>query len=268
MATPPTQRMGELHEIHSAEIFGGHKTKSSGNQWNDQTDGYIEHDDPFAFRWDGKSTKGQSITITVPMIEKIIEQSQGDRPAIPLRWYGNEKLTVILHDWVAVKDVDLSELLEAARRCKDLEIELAGARIAIDAVASERAVLHDVIKVTEGERDRARAALGSVKNELATSVLAGEAEPRQVPEYIPMLPWTIIHQVKLPNRVVNSGIHYDQDGHQSQFPATTVWVERAPNSSNRPRLMVNAVRVPGGDLYVDGKLHTRVAIDKPDIEVG
>lgn len=279
MATPTTTEMGDRHEKHLAEVFGGRQTKSSGNQWNDQGDVRNVHDEPFAFCVDGKSTKSKQIAITEEILDKIIEQSQGDRPAIGLRWYGNEKLTAVKHDWAAMKTTDVSELLEAARHSAELETELDGVKIAFEALRGERDALLGVLE----ERDRLREELATAQRNLAAEESAGSAEAyyhaqvreelaaqagRAVPEYIPLLPWTIIHQVKLPGRVVNSGIHYDRDGHQSQSLVTTVWVERAPNSSNRPRLIANAVRVTNGDLYVDGRLHTRVAIDNPDIEVG
>jgi hypothetical protein len=124
-ANPTTQRMGELHEIHLAEINHGTKTKSSGNQWHDQGDGRNTHDEPFAFCWDGKSTRGKQIAVTLDMIAKIREQAQGERPQIGLRWYGNDALDIVLEDWIAVTDADFEEMKLAAIRVAELETQVA-----------------------------------------------------------------------------------------------------------------------------------------------
>jgi hypothetical protein len=92
---------------------------------------------------------------------------------------------------------------------------------------------------------------------------------KAVPGYVPRLPWTVIHHVHLDGtRAVHSGISYSAEGYQAPFEVDTVRVERSPNSANRPRLIVNDLRVPQGDLYVDGKLQVRVCQDDPDIEAG
>lgn len=183
MPNPPTTEMGRLHEVHTAEILGGHKTGSSGNQWDDQLDGGHEHDEPFAFRWDGKSTKGKSITITIEMIEKVTEQAQGERPAMPLRWYGNEKLTSVLHDWIAVKDVDFSEILEAARNWAQVQADTGydtPAKIlhliesAREAVARERAGAGK-LKAAEKERDLLRRPLEDAQRGLVSALTEMDA---------------------------------------------------------------------------------------------
>jgi len=110
-------RMGELHELHVAEVLGGRRARGSGNQWDDPGDGRHDHTkDMFAFAWDCKSTTGLSITITDKIIDKITDQAGGERPAIPLRWYGNQALTLVDQDWIAVRLDDFEELLLAARR--------------------------------------------------------------------------------------------------------------------------------------------------------
>lgn len=115
-------RMGELHEIYLAEIFGGRKSRGSGNQWDDPADGRNDHTTtPFAFAWDGKSTTGTSITITEAMIEKIRDQAGGERPAIGLRWYGNQALTLVDEDWVLITAADMEELLAEARASASTE---------------------------------------------------------------------------------------------------------------------------------------------------
>lgn len=51
------------------------------------------------------STLGKSIGVTVEMWQKITEQSRGLLPMIPLRWYGDNRLTKIHLDLVAI-DLD------------------------------------------------------------------------------------------------------------------------------------------------------------------
>lgn len=269
--TPTTQRMGELHEIYLAEVFGGTKTKASGSQWTDPGDGANHHDDPFAFRWDGKSTKGRQIAITMEMVEKIIEQGGSERPALAFRWYGNEALTRVLHDWVACKAVDFSELLAAARESEGLRTELAGVRAAYEAVSQrmdELETLREALQRSTIVPPANMSPEGPAAVSASPGGSGGTSSIPAVPAYIPMLPWTIVHQVHLPSRVANSGVQYDAQGHQQTFTVDTVIIERALDSSNRPRLIINGARTPQGDLYVDGRLHTRVAVTRPDLEVG
>lgn len=108
------KKMGDKHEEDLAERLGGRKTRGSGNQPANPADGrHDRYNDPYAFAWDGKSTRGKSITITRDMIEKIEEQAHGERPMLALRWYDSDRLA-IGHDWVALKLDDLEELLAAA----------------------------------------------------------------------------------------------------------------------------------------------------------
>lgn len=118
--TPPTAEMARLHEEYLAQINDGTKTKASGSGWDEQADGRNHHDRPFAYRWDGKATKGKSVTITLEMIEKILDQAHGERPQIGLRWYGDERLKSVLADWVAVRGADWEETLMAARAWAEL----------------------------------------------------------------------------------------------------------------------------------------------------
>jgi hypothetical protein len=111
-----TRDMSDAHEETLVEALGGRRTPGSGNQFNNPADGrHNRYEDILAFAWDGKSTLGKSITIDLEMIEKIEEQSLGERPMIGLRWYATERLKVA-KDWVAVPLDDFVELLEAARR--------------------------------------------------------------------------------------------------------------------------------------------------------
>jgi hypothetical protein len=279
--TPTTQRMGELHEEHTAEVLGGRKTKASGSQWTDPADGAHHHDDLFAFRWDGKSTKGKSISVTIDMLEKIIEQAGGERPALPLRWYGNDALTEVLHDWIAVKDVDFSELLAAAKAWAKVLRRLNNpgadpgevAEMALSARDKETALgrLSEELELLQAEMGPLRTRLGQAEEWKVAhlQVQAGGIENTPaVPGYIPMLPWTVIHSVHTAGTVKNSGLDYNAQGHQRTFDVESVRVERSPNSANRPRLIVNDLRVMRGALYVDGVLRTLVCRDNREIEVG
>lgn len=108
-------RMAQKHEAFLADLFDGRQTRGSGSQWRDQTDGRNNRmTTPYAFAWDGKATLGKSIGVSREMWTKVVEQSGGERPMLPLRFYANERLDVDL-DLVVVSAYDLSELIAAAR---------------------------------------------------------------------------------------------------------------------------------------------------------
>jgi hypothetical protein len=108
--------MARLHEEFLARLNGGRKSKASGSTWKDQGDGRNnELTDDFAFAWDGKATRGQSITIDRAMIAKIREQAAGERPQIGLRWYGSDDLRQVDEDLIVITAADYAELLAAAR---------------------------------------------------------------------------------------------------------------------------------------------------------
>jgi hypothetical protein len=67
----------------------------------------------FAFAWDGKSTLGKSVGVSRVMWEKAKEQAGGERPALPLRFYDNERLDVG-EDLIVLGLDDFAELLAAA----------------------------------------------------------------------------------------------------------------------------------------------------------
>lgn len=116
------KKMGDSHENFLAKLFGGRKSRGSGNQWREPADGRHKHHDPYAFAWDGKSTQGASMSITRAMIDKIIEQAGGERPMIGIRFYDNYALDVA-YDWVAVRAEDLSEMREELLELReDVEI--------------------------------------------------------------------------------------------------------------------------------------------------
>jgi hypothetical protein len=309
--------MGELHEEHLARINGGTKTRSSGNQWHDQGDGRDNHDQPFAFCWDGKSTRGKQIAVTLDIIAKIREQSQGERPQIGLRWYGNDALDIVLEDWIAILATDFEEMKLAAIRCALAETEagdlrdqaamvdslqtalgkaeedLIGVRCELGEVRTHRDALREELDAAgraletaqggtsreeaisrasemESRYDRVTISLRDMEadrnryRELATAAQKG----RLIPPYVPRVPWTVVYQVRLDGRIESSGLHYAEDGQVTPFEVGTVRVERSIGSDNRPRLVVNEMRVPDGDLYTDGVLVARTCHDDPSVEAG
>jgi hypothetical protein len=106
--------MAEVHEEHLAEVYGGHRTRGSGNQWREQTDGRQSHRElELAFAWDGKSTRGDSIGVSKAMLHKVREQAHGERPLLPLRYYEDDRLR-IFEDYAVIREDDLLALMEMA----------------------------------------------------------------------------------------------------------------------------------------------------------
>lgn len=106
------RKMSDAHEAYLAEAFGARLTPGSGNQPANPMDARMNrYADAVAFAFDGKSTRGQSISVTRSMLTKAREQAHGERPAIALRFYDNDRLTEY-EDWVLVLADDLRELME------------------------------------------------------------------------------------------------------------------------------------------------------------
>lgn len=104
--------MADRHEEDLAEWFGGIKSRGSGNQAHAQMDGRHDHRrQAHAFAWDAKSTRGESISVSRKMWDKAIEQSHGETPMIPLRFYDTDHLDVGL-DLVAVDVQEFRSMLE------------------------------------------------------------------------------------------------------------------------------------------------------------
>jgi hypothetical protein len=104
--------MSLKHERWLAETFGGYVTPGSGNQYANQGDvirSRYHYDVGITF--DGKATRSRSLTITLDMIDKLIEQAAGNYPVLALRWYGDDRLTRHV-DWVALPAILLQDLLE------------------------------------------------------------------------------------------------------------------------------------------------------------
>lgn len=270
-ANPTTQRMGELHEEYLAGINGGTKSRSSGNQWFDQGDGRDNHDDPFAFCWDGKSTRGKQIAVTLDMITKIREQAQGERPQIGLRWYGNDLLDKVTEDWIAITADDFAEMKEAAMAWALLQ-RAAGRTVSVEEItgllasgpapeaadpAPPPAVPDDVARELERLREACR---------YYKSLAEMAAQNPMVSPIVPRLPWTVIYQVHRMGSSELGGMHYDENGHMTPVIVRTARVERSMR--DKPRLIVNDIRLPEGDLYIDGVLMVRASEAEPGLVQG
>lgn len=110
------KKMGDKHEDFLADLFGGRQTRGSGNQWHNPMDGRTSRmTSRFAFAWDGKSTLAKSVSVSLEMWAKAVEQAGGERPMLGLRFYDTEGLDVGL-DLALVNAHDLAELIEAANQ--------------------------------------------------------------------------------------------------------------------------------------------------------
>lgn len=288
--TPPTAEMGARHEEYLAFVNDGRKSKASGSQWNDPADGRSAHDEPFCTAWDGKSTLGKSISVTLEMLRKIREQALGEIPQVGLRWYKTESLRDVAEDWVAVPGDDWREILRAGRNWVRLVEWLLG-EAASDPVLKKTLEDADTADVIRGLLLRAktaaplRAALADAQDalmaagqrmaaqELELEALRGRQEsPGEMAQWVPRLPWTVVHMRPADpgwwaGDVVGVAVRYQDDGMQVPAMVTNVRVQRS--AGNRPHLFVDNVRLRHGDLYApDGHLQARVCEDDPSIEVG
>ena len=107
------KKMSLRHEKDIAETLGLRVQPGSGNQWANQGDAAGDRTrQRFAFTVDCKATRGESIGVSASMWEKIVMQSGGERPALALRWYGDDGLRIVRHDLVVVSLDDFVEVLE------------------------------------------------------------------------------------------------------------------------------------------------------------
>lgn len=112
--TSQNKRMGDTHEAWLIEMLGGRQSPGSGNQWRNPMDGrHNRYEQQFAWAWDGKSTRSKSVSVTRDMLNKAVEQSDGERPMIALRFYDDDRLR-IHEDWFVIRASDFIELQEAA----------------------------------------------------------------------------------------------------------------------------------------------------------
>ncbi len=113
--------MSDAHEKFLATLIDGVRMPGSGNQWARQTDARNKrYDTPWAFAVDGKSTFGKSVGVSLEMWSKVVEQANGERPMLALRWYSDYRLTVG-EDLVVLAADDFAEILEDARRWREHE---------------------------------------------------------------------------------------------------------------------------------------------------
>jgi hypothetical protein len=109
-----SSKMSQKHEGFVAEELGGRKTKASGSQFNDQTDGrgdrYSEH---ISLAWDCKATHAKSMGISREMLHKLVQQAGGDVPILPIRFYEDTRLRNY-EDWVIIRFATLVEMKEMA----------------------------------------------------------------------------------------------------------------------------------------------------------
>lgn len=124
MTSLTTRKMSDRHEDDLVTLLGGTKTRNSGAVWSDQADGHQTGlDQHWRFTWDGKSTLGESVGVSRKMLAKLREQCRGLEPMLPLRWYGNDRLTVVDEDWIAIEAETFAAVLEDAnayRRIKEI----------------------------------------------------------------------------------------------------------------------------------------------------
>jgi hypothetical protein len=114
---PTTRMLSDKHEAFIQELFGGRICRGSGNQTNNPLDVRMDPQDrhtPYAFGFDGKSTRGRSMSITIEAWEKVWLQGHGQRPAMPLRFYHPDNTLTPHHDLVVVSLHDFQEVLELA----------------------------------------------------------------------------------------------------------------------------------------------------------
>jgi hypothetical protein len=108
--------MGDRHEADIAEWIGGVQQKASGSQWQSQMDAVNgEKSTPFPLAADGKSTMKGSISVTLEMWKKAVEQTFGKIPTVWLRWYRDENLREVELDLVVIGRREFVEILDAAR---------------------------------------------------------------------------------------------------------------------------------------------------------
>jgi cell division protein ZapA (FtsZ GTPase activity inhibitor) len=268
LSAATTQRMGELHEEYLAEINGGRKSKSSGNQWDDPGDGRNHHDDPFNFCWDGKSTLSKSLSVTLDMIGKIREQAGGERPELGLRWYGTGDLTKVLEDWIAVPGPDFQEMKLAAGDAEELRAATEMATRKMEEFRQRVASIGEEMRIAMAALATAEAALAEKDREIGQLQLEAQVDrERIIPVFVPRLPWVTIHTSDKGGIRYTSAIRYEADGRQMPIGGMMrVRVERSPD--NRPRLFLDELRIRNGDLYQEGHLVVRACADSDIPEIG
>jgi hypothetical protein len=112
---PDRMKMGEAHEAHIAEVWGGARQRGSGSQWGNPTDVREDRTETeIAVAADGKSTTSQSISIRKADLHKLAEQAGGEIPVMPVRFYADYRLQDH-EDWVLLRERDALAWRAAAR---------------------------------------------------------------------------------------------------------------------------------------------------------
>lgn len=112
-----TRAMSDMHESDLVDLLGGERTRNSGAVWSDQGDGHqTGSEEHYRLSWDGKATLARSITLTLDMWDKACEQSRNLIPALPLRFYANDRLTKVAADLMVVDLDTFAELLHDANQ--------------------------------------------------------------------------------------------------------------------------------------------------------
>lgn len=114
---PTTRQMSDVHEKEIRDLFGGVISPGSGNQSANQMD-VRQHQlrtGEWSFAFDGKSTLGKSVGVSVEMWEKAVEQAEHEKPALPLRFFQDYRMKGGYH-LVVLDANDLAGLIETARK--------------------------------------------------------------------------------------------------------------------------------------------------------
>jgi hypothetical protein len=112
---PDRMKMGEAHEAHIAEAWGGARQRGSGSQWSNPADVREDRTETeIAVAADGKSTTSQSIAIKKADLRKLVEQAGGEIPVMPVRFYDDYRLQDF-EDWVLLRERDALAWRAAAR---------------------------------------------------------------------------------------------------------------------------------------------------------
>lgn len=114
---PTTRQMSDVHEEEIQALFGGMVMPGSGNQMANQMDVRQHHlrTGEWSFAFDGKSTLGKSVGVSVEMWEKAVEQAEHEKPALPLRFFEDYRMKGGYH-LVVLDANDLAGLIETARK--------------------------------------------------------------------------------------------------------------------------------------------------------
>lgn len=106
-----TRDLSDRHELFLAELFGGNRTRGSGNQSNQPLDVRMDRSEPFALGFEGKSTRKASLSVPLATWTKLVEQAHGLRPALALRFYADDNRLAVVKDLVVLDAHDLAELM-------------------------------------------------------------------------------------------------------------------------------------------------------------